>query len=410
MPGVLVVARTSGGLTAEAVADGAGIYRFPSLRPDTYELSLDLDGFAPVRITNVALTLGRQLRIDLVLVPAGLNETVNVTAPSPLLAVSQSVRATSLRGDDIEKMPRGRDFISLAVGSAGASNEPKLGGVGIDGSTGAENRIVLDGIETTDTWLGTPGQFLVTDFVEEFQLKSSGYSAEYGGSTGGVVNVITRNGGNVWYREALLYWSGDVLDATSRQVLRVSPTDASRAEYVTYADDNYDQLEPGFTVGGPLARDRVWMFGGYVPSLRDTVRSVIFPRRLVRHSPSTVGAAPRDGEHQCPVRLALARTRYFQLRIPAAGRAAASTGRQRQPEREFRDRRCHGELFDLALRRRHPEYAIVFRPESGIFLSESLQRGGLSRRPVSLPDPVAQSAGCPQRVPARALVHERAVE
>ena len=103
MPGVLVVARTSGGLTAEAIADGAGIYRFPSLRPDTYELSLDLDGFAPVRITNVALTLGRQLRIDLVLVPAGLNETVNVTAPSPLLAVGQSVRATSLRGDDIDK-------------------------------------------------------------------------------------------------------------------------------------------------------------------------------------------------------------------------------------------------------------------------------------------------------------------
>jgi hypothetical protein len=276
MPGVLVLARTSGGLTAEAVAYGTGIYRFPSLRPDTYELSLDLDGFAPVQITNVALTLGRQLRIDLVLVPAGLNETVNVTAPSPLLAVGQSVRATSLRGDDIEKMPRGRDFISLAVGSAGASNDPKLGGIGIDGSTGAENRIVLDGIETTDTWLGTPGQFLVTDFVEEFQLKSSGYSAEYGGSTGGVVNVITRNGGNAWYREALFYWSGDGLDAASRQVLRVLPTDASRAEYVTYADDNYDQLEPGFTVGGPLARDRVWMFGGYVPSLRDTVRSVIF--------------------------------------------------------------------------------------------------------------------------------------
>ena len=92
----------------------------------------------------------------------------------------------------------------------------------------------------------------------------------------GFVNVITRNGGNASYREALFYWAGDGLDAASRQVLRVSPTDASRAEYVTYADDNYDQLEPGFTVGGPLARDRVWMFGGYVPSLRDTVRSVIF--------------------------------------------------------------------------------------------------------------------------------------
>ena len=194
----------------------------------------------------------------------------------------------------------------------------------------------------------------------------------------------------------------DVLDAASRQVLRVSPTDASRAEYATYAEDNYDQLDPGFTVGGPLARDRVWMFAGYVPSLRDTVRSVIFRdgssgpyrQQLVRHH-ATANINTQFGPRW--------RARgTFNSGSQRQERLLPPTGWQRQPEREFRDRRCHGKLFDFARRRRHPEYAVVFRHESGIFLSESLQRGRLSRRPISVSDTIAQSARCPSRTSARA--------
>jgi hypothetical protein len=276
VPGVVVLASNGGGVSVEAVSDGAGVYRFASLLPGTYSLSAQLTGFAPVQISNLSLTLGRQLTVDIILVPAGLTEVVNVTAPSPLLAVTQSARATSLRGDDIEKMPRGRDFTSLAVDAPGTGNEAKVGGITIDGSTGAENRVIVDGMETTDTWLGTPGQSLVTDFVEEFQVKSSGYSAEYGGSTGGVLNVLTRSGSNQWWREVLLYWSDDVLDSAPRQVLRLVPVDTTRAEYVTYDEDDYRQLEPGFTIAGPILRDRLWVFGGYVPSHRHITRSVVF--------------------------------------------------------------------------------------------------------------------------------------
>ena len=184
---------------------------------------------------------------------------------SPLVAITQSVHATSLRGEEIEKMPRGRDFTSLATQAAGVNDEQKMSGISIDGSTSAENRVVIDGVETTDTWIGMSGQYLVTDFVEELQVKSSGYSAEYGGSTGGVLNAITRTGTNAWHGDALLYWSGDALDAGPRPTLQLDPTDASRAEYVTYPEDEYDQLEPGFTLGGPLVRDKLWFFAGYVP-------------------------------------------------------------------------------------------------------------------------------------------------
>ena len=72
-------------------------------------------------------------------------------------------------------------------------------------------------METTDTWIGTPGQFLVTDFVEELQVKLSGYSAGYGRSTGGMLNVVTKSGTNAWHGQGLFLWSGHGLDGARVQ-------------------------------------------------------------------------------------------------------------------------------------------------------------------------------------------------
>src|SRR5262249_49875802 len=192
----------------------------------------------------------------------GVEESVSVTAP--LVAIMQSSRATNLRDAEIEKMPKGRDFTSLATQAAGTNDEPKLGGLSVDGSSGAENRFIIDGTESTDLVGGRSGQRLVTDFVEELQVKSSGYSAEYGGSTGAVLNVITRSGANVWHGDALAYWSDDALDAGSRPTLQLNPIKQSVAEYITYPKDPYRRIEPGGTLGGPLIRDRLWLFSGYV--------------------------------------------------------------------------------------------------------------------------------------------------
>jgi hypothetical protein len=189
-------------------------------------------------------------------------------------------------------MPRGRDFTSLATQAAGANNEQKMSGLSIDGSTSAENRVVIDGVETTNTLVGTPGQYLVTDFVEELQVKSSGYSAEYGGSTGGVLNAITRTGSNAWHGDALLYWSGDALDAGPRR--RCGSIGSSRAEYVN-TPRRLHQLEPGFTLGGPIVRDKLWFFAGYVPSFRPLDRSVTFlaDGRLGRSARTAAYTRPR---------------------------------------------------------------------------------------------------------------------
>jgi hypothetical protein len=274
--GATVSARSATGLVFKALTDRSGLYRFSSLPPGRYDVTVRLAGFVSTRVTDVDLRLGVKLEVDVALRPAGPDETVEVVSESPLVAITQSSRATSLRGEEIEKMPRRRDFTSLATQATGANDERKLAGISIDGSSGAENRVVIDGAETTNTWSGISGQYLVTDFIEELQVKSSGYSAEHGGSTGGVLNAVTKTGTNERHGELLAYWESAALDASSRPTLQLDTTDESRAEYVTYPEDAYDRLEPGFTLSGPIVRDRLWLFAGYLPSFRPLDRNVTF--------------------------------------------------------------------------------------------------------------------------------------
>ena len=286
VPAVPVTASNGTGLTVETMTGAAGAYRFPALPPGRYEMSAVLDGFELAKVAEIVLVLGAELRLDLTLRPAGVTEALEVVGHSPRIAITQAIRATNVSSEVFERLPRGRDFTSLAVQAPGANEERKAGGIAIDGSTGAENRVIIDGMETTDTWVGTPGQFLVTDFVEELQVKSSGYSAEYGGSTGGVLNVVTKSGTNDWHGQGLFLWSGQGLDAGPRPTLQLQPSDSTRAEYVRYPEDRYSQSEPGFTLGGPVVPNRAWFFVGYVPSLRDTDRTLTFRGET---SPSTFG-------------------------------------------------------------------------------------------------------------------------
>src|SRR5574341_1817340 len=155
VPGASVVARSATGLAVEVVSDETGTFRFASLPPNRYDVTADLAGFVPARVANIDLALGIQLTIGLVLEPAGPAVAVEVVGRSPQMAITQSSYATNIRREQIDKMPRGRDFTSLATQAPGANDEREAGGISIDGSTGAENRVVIDGVETTDTWIGT---------------------------------------------------------------------------------------------------------------------------------------------------------------------------------------------------------------------------------------------------------------
>src|SRR5512139_1865157 len=162
----------------------------------------------------------------------------------------------------------------------GTNSEPKLGGISMDGASAPENRFIIDGLETSNPMNGLPGlggaaPTLSVDSVEELQVKSSGYSAEYGGTTGGVVNVLTKSGTNQWHGDARVYFAGDALDASPRPNLRRSLTVVNEAEYFTYPEEPYTTVQPGFSLGGPIHRDIAWFFVSYQPTLTHVERTAM---------------------------------------------------------------------------------------------------------------------------------------
>jgi hypothetical protein len=276
MPGVTVEAKNLAvGSVVSTVTDANGAFRFPALAAGTYEVTATLQGFNPAKNTAVPITLGQIKKVDLTLSVAGVTESVQVTGESPLVDVRQSARTTSIRGEQIDLLPRGRDFSSLVTQAPGTNNEAaKLGGISIDGASGSENRFIVDGIETTNLQNGIQGKGVNSDFIEEVQVKSSGYTAEYGGATGGVINAITKSGTNSWRGNAAFYWESDKLDGGYRPTLRLDPVDSNKAQYWTFPEDTYNRTAPGVSLGGPIWKDKAWFFAAYQPTRLSLNRAV----------------------------------------------------------------------------------------------------------------------------------------
>src|SRR4029453_14976673 len=203
LPGATVEAKTDTGVVLSSATDAGGTFRFPSVPPGMYEVTATLQGFAPGKVPGVIIGLGQVKKVDFALALQGVQESVEVTAESPLVDVKQSSRQTNIRAEQVELLPHGRDFTPLVTQAPGANRETKLGGLSIDGASAGENRYIVDGIETTDLQSGISGKNVIVDFVEEVQVKSSGYTAEFGGATGGVINVLTKSGTNDWHGSAL---------------------------------------------------------------------------------------------------------------------------------------------------------------------------------------------------------------
>ena len=279
LPGATVEARSGGSGVLTATSDASGNFRFPSVLPGTYEVTASLSGFKAGKVSDVQVRLGSIKSVEFSLQLASVTEAVTVTAESPLVDVRQSGRSTNIRAEQIALLPHNRDFTSLVTQAPGVNQEAKSApagqaGIMIDGAAAAENRYVIDGIETTDIVGGLSGKNLLADFVEEVQVKSTGYPAEFGGSTGGVINVITKSGSNKFNGNVLAFYQGDRTTGGNNQTLRAVTGDPTRAEYHTYPEDKNDRFEPGGSLGGPIWQNRMWFFGAYQPATTTIKRHV----------------------------------------------------------------------------------------------------------------------------------------
>lgn len=276
LPGVSIALTSATGAKLDTVSDAQGVFRFPSLPPGTYTVNADLQGFRPGAVENVAVGLGQVKKVDFAMSVAGLSETVQVSARSTAVDVTSSATATNISKERIEYIPRGRDFTDVVSQAAGATNESQAGGISIDGASGSENKFIIDGVDTTNPQIGTSAVPMRAEFMEEVQVKSAGYAAEYGGSTGGVINAITRSGTNAYHGMVLSDFQRRNWGGAERPILADSLTDDTASVYIHPPKDDETRIDPGISLGGPILRDKLWFFGQYQPGIRNTTRTVAF--------------------------------------------------------------------------------------------------------------------------------------
>ena len=277
LPGVTVEAKSPALVgSATAVTGRDGIFRFPALSPGRYSITATLAGFKPAAQDTIVLELGQLLKVNLTLEVGAVTETVMVKGESPLIDVRQNSAGANVAHEIIARIPKGRDFTTVITSSAGITDEARSFGIQIDGSSGADNRFMVDGVDTTNLRTGQSGKSVAADFVSEVQVKQTGYSAEYRASIGGVVSAITKTGSNRWSGGFGGYHTTESLQGRIRPSLRLNPSNQTVAEYFTSPADEWYNAEIVAELGGPAVKDRVWFYVGSNSAPARTERTVTF--------------------------------------------------------------------------------------------------------------------------------------
>ena len=307
-----VVVATGDKLIDKAVAktDSHGFYRLNALPPGTYTLSVTGSGMS-AKATQLNLLAGDLPNLNIKLA-VGTESVIDVSTSVAMVDVTQSKVETTIPKEVLDQIPKGRSFQSVIPFAPGARQEPlqslatlngatapnaagnanigggssRLNGFQIDGASDAENVYSMDGVNITNVQGGGVGSAVPFEFVQEVQVKSSSFEAEFGGALGGVVTVIEQRGGQDWHGSFYSYYRSSALSAndqcnySSTCGLRLDPltssnsstrTDAT-AQYYNAKQDHYRYIEPGFTVGGSLYKNKLWLFTSYAPSFSRTRR------------------------------------------------------------------------------------------------------------------------------------------
>lgn len=259
--------------------NGAGGYSLPSLPPGQYQVSVTANGFASVKRNNVDVQVARVAVVDIKMEVGSVSETVVVEAAGAVVDTTTNIVATNVSADTYDRLPKGRSFDALVFLAPGVRNEPKGGGYQADGASGSENVYALDGVEVTNIQSGVLDRQtqIPIEWVSETTVKNSGVDAQYSSAVGGVVAANTKSGSDSFHGQVALYYKSDAfLPVQNRNALRLSPSDDLQAEYFNYKKDGYRYLNPGYALGGPIVKQKIWFFSSYFPIFERTNRNVKF--------------------------------------------------------------------------------------------------------------------------------------
>jgi outer membrane receptor protein involved in Fe transport len=266
----VVVKNLGTNLTTSVKTDAQGFYRVGQLEPATYSVTVKAIGFAPFRAENVIVTVGSLTAVSPHLT-IGTTEQVDVSAEAPLINVTSADFAPTLNETAIENLPinggRWSSFVLLTPGVVSDSNG--FGLVSFRGMSTLLNNVTVDGADNNQAYFSEErgrtraGYSTAKVAVQEFQVNTSNYSAEYGRSAGGVINTVTKSGTNQVHGEAFWYDRDNSWGTYNPFTTLTSYNSATEvATTAPYKPVDVRKMG-GLGIGGPIVKDKLFWFFGY---------------------------------------------------------------------------------------------------------------------------------------------------
>ena len=266
VPGVTVTVTSPQLISPQAgTTNDQGRFKILNLPPGGYTASVEpTKGFAKFEKADVAVSLDKTVSMDIQLSLAGASATVTVTATGAAgLDVTSNTSGTNVSTDQFSNFPTSRTVQGLFTiaptvarsglrDASGRDRDPSVGG-----SSGPESSFILDGVNTSDPAFGGSGANLPFEFVQEVEIKTGGFGAENGHSTGGIFNVITKSGGNDFHGDGFGYFS-------TKSLVRKT----NEFPFTGAAPNGFSEIDAGVDVGGPIKKDKLWFFGAFNPQQR----------------------------------------------------------------------------------------------------------------------------------------------
>jgi hypothetical protein len=271
------------GTVRETSTDDQGRYNLPGMEPGTYELRAEQTGFSTEVQSNVVLTVGGSLVVDVTLKVGSTNNVVTVTDEEPLIETTKAEVSNVVNEQSIESLPIiGRNFVDFAKLSSGvalgrentgggAFKEPDAG-VGsaaaprltFGGQSELSTKVLVDGADNVQTFTGLPRATPSQEVAQEFRVVNNTFAAEYGGALGGFVNIVTKSGGNDFHPSVYYFMMNNALNAKPP---------------LTGPNPVLRQNQYGATLSGPIRKDRTFWLANYEGQRRaesNKFSSVIF--------------------------------------------------------------------------------------------------------------------------------------
>jgi len=342
----ITLRNTSSGATRKLNTSPTGQFQVPGLAIGNYSLRYEKTGFTPVVFDSVDLSVGQVVSQRVAMRPAEVNESLEVQEQAEALQPSATTANVVLGGERIEEAPaQARNFLNFVliapgvVASPGANTSRSIAGlrnpandsgVVFNGMRGRNNSISIDGMDNRDETTGGSRVALGLEMIQEFRVSSTSVNAELGGAAGGLINLVTRSGQNLWHGDTTFFTQNEALNARNAEV-----TSGPKPQFRRY--------QPGVSTGGPIAHDRTFFFTGIEQTFESNQEWSDTPARLLPLLPNLQSGLFAAGETDTQFSFKL--THLLSNSNTLNARYAFSRGRVRndvQSTDNFLDRSARG--------------------------------------------------------------------